>query len=262
MLLTEQNFTNKSIIYYHGQVKKHTHETDTQHNCFFITRNFLYAVTYTKGRGRDIGVVEQYTLSRTLNLFNPRNPTDLAFLRKRLPIGNQKWEELEKHLKDKDWFQNKVIDRKNIIKTIRQLGYDGFVNWESIHKENDYFIKFPNYYNDSMSIGVFDKSVLRKVGVLEQKDFAKEDRNFVKAHNEEMNYRSEQIAIAIKDKMNKNQVMMEVFKSCPTLTWAEIKLNEDRLFSAYSLGCTFREVYNEAMNLDKKSKWQDTNDNL
>ena len=69
-------------------------------------------------------------------------------------------------------------------------------------------------------------------------------------------------AIAIKDKMNKNQVMMEVFKSCPTLTWAEIKLNEDRLFSAYCLGCTFREVYNEAMNLDKKSKWQDTNDNL
>ncbi len=219
-------------------------------------------MTYTKGRGRNIGVVEQYTLSRTLNLFNPRNPTDLALIRKRLPIGNQKWEELEKHLKDKDWFQNKVIDRKNIIKTIRQLGYDGFVNWESIHKENDYFIKFPNYYNDSMSIGVFDKSVLRKVGVLEQKDFAKEDRNFVKAHNEEMNYRSEQIAIAIKDKMNKNQVMMEVFKSCPTLTWAEIKLNEDRLFSAYCLGCTFREVYNEAMNLDKKSKWQDTNDNL
>lgn len=57
-----------------------------------------------------------------------------------------------------------------------------------------------------MSIGVFDKSVLRKVGVLEQKDFAKEDRNFVKAHNEEMNYRSEQIAIAIKDKMNKTKL--------------------------------------------------------
>lgn len=253
MILTEQQFTNKSKIFYHGQIKKHSSISDANFNCFFVTSNFMYAVPYTKGRGRDIGVIEKYRLAKPLNVFNPRNPVDLEKLKRKLGMNNTKWELLVPHLKDKDWIQNKVIDRKKIIKCIKQLGYDGFVNWESIHKD-DYNLPFPNYYNDSMSIGVFDKNSLQIVGVLEHKDFAAESHDFVKAHNDELNYKAEKVAMAIEDKLDTNSVLLEIFKTCPTLTWAEVKMKESIIINAYKSGFIFREVYRE-WNSERKSRW-------
>lgn len=253
MILNEQKFTNKSKIFYHGQVKKNSSEKDANFNCFFITNNFMYAVPYTKGRGRDIGVIEKYRLARTINVFNPRNSVDLGFLKKKLNMNNSKWQILVPQLIKSDWIQNTVIDRKKIIKCIKQLGYDGFVNWESIHKD-DYNLSFPDYYNNSMSIGVFNKDSLQKIGVLEQKDFASESREFVKAHNDELKYKAETIAMSIKQKLDTNTVLFEVFKSCPTLTWAEVKMKETMIMNAYKSGFIFREVYKE-WNSERKSRW-------
>jgi hypothetical protein len=133
MILNEQKYSSKTRLYYHGTdsgiVKRNNY------SCLFLTTKIVYALHYTDTLQVFIG-----TIRAPLNIFNARSNIDL-FKLKEYSFTN---EEI-RILQNEDWFDIKErFPREDLLKYIKQIGYDGIFNFEKGHETT------------GPSIGLFD----------------------------------------------------------------------------------------------------------
>ncbi len=156
MLISEQKHKNKNRKYYHGKV------TDKPGKEFYLTTRFAYALIYTEGL---LGEVQEYTLKQTADIFNMKCKTDEGLLRKYCQKYESGLLKYLDHLKNNDWtsFSNPQL-KFTFIDIIRNLGYDGFFNFEidkvalqRLHSN----LRFQfDFYQGSPAVAVFNKDIL------------------------------------------------------------------------------------------------------
>ena len=156
MLISEQKHKNKNRKYYHGKV------VDKLGNEFYLTTRFAYALIYTDGL---LGEVQEYTLKQTADIFNMKCKTDEGLLRKYCQKYESSLLKYLDHLKNNDWtsFSNPQL-KFIFIDSIRNLGYDGFFNFEidkvvlqRLHSN----LRFQfDFYQGSPAVAVFNKDIL------------------------------------------------------------------------------------------------------
>jgi hypothetical protein len=126
MLLKEQMYTNKRRLYYHGKIAGYD-DSKRNFNEIYLTTRMTYAMAYA-GRG---GSVETYTLNDTANIFNMKCATDEAAFRKHCQANAPALLKYADKLKNHDWaFLEGDYFRQAIIDVIKDLGYDGYFNYE------------------------------------------------------------------------------------------------------------------------------------
>lgn len=179
MIIKEQKYTNKNKLYYRGladddKSAKFYKET-------YLTTRLSYALAYSFGLN---GIVEVYRLKDTANIFNMRSKTDEGNLRKFCCLNNNMgwvFKYFDK-LKTNDWLavSKKPENRKKLVDAIKQLGYDGYFNFE-IDKERYEILKNKTFCNFSVlqvsspSVAIFDinKSCERVAVYNKKEDFEK-----------------------------------------------------------------------------------------
>ncbi len=181
MLISEQKHTNLNRKYYHGKV------LDKKGNEFYLTTRFAYAFIYANGI---LGDVEEYTLKQTADIFNTQSKTDEGNLRKYCQKYEPKLLSYIPSLKYNDWTSLGDPRLKvAFIYIIKDLGYDGFFNFEIDKKslqDMDFSIqkRFQPYQN-SPSIAVFNKKVLELKKVWTKSNFTN-NKYFIELREEEL----------------------------------------------------------------------------
>lgn len=163
MTFNEQLLKRKRV-YFHG-FKYNKLNTDNAHyDCFFITCDITTAILYCKKTEEELKYIHTFIIDKPLKIFNAKSEVDYARLYKALIKAgsldfarNRLWE-----LRDNDWSQldDTLVSRGDLINIIKDLGYDGFFNFEwdedKVH---------PNEQARKPSIGIFDISCLSYTGV-------------------------------------------------------------------------------------------------
>lgn len=137
MILREQRHTNLSRSYCRGL--KNRNLADRQYDEIYLTTKFSYALAYA---GVD-GIIEEYLLKDTADIFSMRCRTDEDRLRKycqekpHLKFYLRTFE----RLRDNDWAGafDYPYERQWFLEAIKALGYDGYFNFEI---DKDYFHKY------------------------------------------------------------------------------------------------------------------------
>ena len=124
---------------YHGS-KNGELRSDEKHkyNCLYVTPVFAYAALYSTGSDSKHGCVFEMQPVRDLNIFDANDEGALDKLKAKVEELNPdntlvrriNWEEL----KTKDWstvcFRKDEIRDELLLKAVKELGYDGYVNHE------------------------------------------------------------------------------------------------------------------------------------
>ena len=244
MCLNEQKLTNKSRVYYHGTINRDEASAIPNFPWFSITTNFMYAVCYARKCQTEFGIIKKFVINRELNVFNARCTTDSEKLRKTLNIDDSKWSKIETILRDKDWILLGEKLRQKIIRTLMSLGYDGFFNFECTER-CPYLIDFGirGNYESSASFGIFNKDCLTEIEVLEREALEKESNLFKKQYRDEIEYLTTYIPLLLKERLSKDEILLQIYDLCPTLTWAELEANYSKIEENYVMNGFFKEVY-------------------
>jgi hypothetical protein len=248
MRYNEQKLTNKSRIYYHGTINRDEASAIPNFPWFSITTNFMYAVCYARKCQIEFGIIKKFVINRELNVFNARCITDSEKLRKTLNVDDSKWSKIETILRDKDWVLLGEKLRQKIIQVLMSLGYDGFFNFECTER-CPYLMDFGirGNYENSASFGIFNKDCLTEIEVLEREDFEKESNLFKKQHKDEIEYQITHIPLLLKEGLSKDEILLQIYDLCPTLTWAELEENYPKIKESYEMKSFFKEVYRESV---------------
>lgn len=163
MTLNEQ-FLKRKRVYFHGSKTDTLDIKNAHYDCFFITCDITTAIIYCKRTEDEIKYIHTFTIDKPLNIFNAKSKVDYTKLYKALMkegsldfARNRLWE-----LSDNDWSQldDTLVSRDDLINIIKDLGYDGFFNFEwnegKVH---------PNEQAQKPSIGIFDINCLSYTGV-------------------------------------------------------------------------------------------------
>ena len=134
MKITSQWCNNTNRIYYHGS-RYGIDAAKSNFGCFFVTINPVYALMYAKDETCE-KFNEFYLMhfKRSLNIFNIKSSKDLQML-SRLVIREKKYGYLQMFelMKTRDWLSLLRGYRAEVIGMIKNLGYDGFFNYEVDH---------------------------------------------------------------------------------------------------------------------------------
>jgi len=184
---------NQFTTLYHGS-KNGELRKDEKHkyNCLYVTPIFAYAAMYSTDSNSTHGCVFEMTPIRPLNIFDANDENALEQLKAKVielnpgnTLVNQiKWNDL----KTKDWstvcFRRDKIRDDLLLKAVKTLGYDGYVNieWdegcaESYAEGLGGCIEVVN----SISIGIFDENLLEVVDEKYFDDYS-DDELFNKCH--------------------------------------------------------------------------------
>lgn len=184
---------NQFTTLYHGS-KNGELRKDEKHkyNCLYVTPIFAYAAMYSTDSNSTHGCVFEMAPVRTLNIFDANDENALEQLKAKVielnpgnTLVNQiKWNDL----KTKDWstvcFRKDEIRDDLLLKAVKALGYDGYVNveWDKGCAENyaeglGGCIEVVN----SISIGIFDENLLEVVDEKYFDDYS-DDELFNKCH--------------------------------------------------------------------------------
>lgn len=183
MIFKEQKHKNLNRKYYHGKIKDFQEDKKVYEE-FYLTTKKEYAFPYAC-RG---GVVEEYQLKEVADIFNMNCLTDerkfFVYCRQNFPYAISDIPVL----KSNDWCKIGGTEyRQSLINIIKELGYDGYFNFEidkeiidSYHKNGLY--RYSNIHINSPAIAVFNKDILIKkdeypIESLVDKDY---ERCFVK----------------------------------------------------------------------------------
>lgn len=163
MTFNEQLLKRKRV-YFHGSKTDTLDIKNAHHDCFFITCDITTAILYCKRTENELKYIHTFTIDKPLNIFNARSKVDYTKLYRALMkegsldfARNRLWE-----LSDNDWSQldDTLVSRGDLINIIKDLGYDGFFNFEwnegKVH---------PNEQAQKPSIGIFDINCLSYTGV-------------------------------------------------------------------------------------------------
>lgn len=157
---------------YHGS-KNGELRSDEKHkyNCLYVTPVFAYAALYSTGSDSEHGCVFEMQPVRDLNIFDANDEGALDKLKAKVEELNPdnalvrriNWEEL----KTKDWstvcFRKDEIRDELLLKAVKELGYDGYVNHEWDEDCAQFYAEGSagcGKVTNSVSIGIFDENLL------------------------------------------------------------------------------------------------------
>lgn len=230
MIIKEQRYTNLNRIYYHGQIPGFDNN-QKRFSEFYLTTKFLYSLTYAYNENHNFGKVELYRLNQFANIFNAKSKTDEANFRKYLQNSFPECLRCIEQLKENDWSTISGGDenRKKLLHSVKQLGYDGYFNYEidkdSIDELHSYDIfKFSDLVVKSPSIGIFNKDILEKVFEYDENNIEKYPE-FDKLKNEEIEYvnsLAKRSILKYKDNFDEDMFIDNVSKLCVLLSKEEI----------------------------------------
>lgn len=157
---------------YHGS-KNGELRSDEKHkyNCLYVTPVFAYAALYSTSSDSKHGCVFEMQPVRDLNIFDANDEGALDKLKAKVEELNPdnalvrriNWEEL----KTKDWstvcFRKDEIRDELLLKAVKELGYDGYVNHEWDEDCAQFYAEGSagcGKVTNSVSIGIFDENLL------------------------------------------------------------------------------------------------------
>lgn len=157
---------------YHGS-KNGELRSDEKHkyNCLYVTPVFAYAALYSTGSDSKHGCVFEMQPVRDLNIFDANDEGALDQLKAKVKelnpentlVRSIKWEDL----KTKDWstvcFRKDEIRDELLLKAVKELGYDGYVNHEWDEDCAQFYAEGSagcGKVTNSVSIGIFDENLL------------------------------------------------------------------------------------------------------
>lgn len=244
MILNEQLYKNLYSSYFRGYRDDYDEDKRRFKDFSYFTTSPLYALFYAKRY--DNWVLSEYRLKNQINIFNARSKKDYFTLHSFLIKNNMgdKIELLDK-LKDHDWAYtlNGDNNKSNFLNIIKQLGYDGFFNYEFDKKTKkilSQYLSVPNTDNNP-AIGVIDKNIFIKV-----KDYYSIDKAL--SLKQISDYKEQEIQILennfnlIKSVFNKDIA----FKSCM------LKANDYLVLSSTEVIELINELYNKKLDENKK----------
>lgn len=169
MILNEQRHSNLNRSYYHGKI--FSFENDKRKfSEFYLSTSLLYSLVYAYDEDHNFGVIEEYRLKSPINIFNAKDKKDEACLRIYLHKNVPKYLKYIELLKENDWsvILEGDYNRQILIDIIKDLGYDGYFNYE-IDKESIDFLhkagvfKYSDLTIKQPSICIFNKDSIKKV---------------------------------------------------------------------------------------------------
>lgn len=175
MILTEQQYENLNRRYFHGAKSGRVVKEDALFDYFYLSTDFLYAATYACISGREKSRVFEFRLKEGLNIFNARSKKDVMNLRVGIKKAKikffEKW--YEQGLQNEDWaFLLRNGNKKDrTVQVIKELGYDGFFNYEWTEKSKTHQGILVKNVKDKPAIGIFDIEKLKQVAVYNYNDY-------------------------------------------------------------------------------------------
>lgn len=192
----EQKYTNLNRKYFHGQTKQNAlpHQNE-----YYLTNSFAYAFVFAVGY---FGEVIEYTFEKEADIFNANSKKDAAVLRNFCKKYYPSFLPYIELLKTNDWSKiRNPEDKRNLIEIVKDLGYDGYFNWEIDKKMLDDYHERNMYKFDlrikSPSIGIFNKKILIKKKVWDKSNY-NQSKDFLKFKETELEIIKEK---ALKDKV-------------------------------------------------------------
>lgn len=218
MKFTEQVYSKKSKIYWHGSRYPEFNRDLSRYGYFFLTPDFEYAARYCVDRvAWEYKYMYACSFSKPLNIFNPRDSLDEHIFRKRFNVKDELYEQL----KEEHWLDLfGEVERSKILETLKTLGYDGFFNFE--------------YDKQGASIGIFDPANVKILRVYE----GKEIEEFVNTHKDLVKRKNRQ----------REKVERGLFKIFPSL------LTREELSSILNNSKDFESTYDDLLTLRRARK--------
>lgn len=173
MILNEQILKNKNRRYFHGTPFDDLDKSKNNYGCLFLTTDFSYAVSYSKVEEQgDFGYVFEFHLKKPMNIFNIRSTMD------RFKLQRSVNDEIYSLANTNNWLtaHNGIQLRPKLLKSLKELGYDGFFDKEI--DENEIY--------DNPAIGIFNTDKITLVDKISYKDFSK-NKQFNNRHKDELN---------------------------------------------------------------------------
>lgn len=217
----EQRHTNLNRKYFHG---RSLHLIEPHQSEYYLTTNFAYAFNYAIGY---FGEVIEYNLKQTANIFNASSNKDAVTLRnfckKEIPQYCQYIDSLKKN----DWSKIREPSIKDdLIYIVRQLGYDGYFNWEidekvlkEYHKNN--MFKF-DFFTESPSVGIFNKDILIQKTIWNKSNY-KDCKNYQKFESAELELVKEQALQGKRDYKSNSDIINFLRRRILSVPYEKIK---------------------------------------
>lgn len=190
MILQEQKYKNLYRPYYHGSPYGKATQNRAYLGHFFVTTHFPYAAWYSLADKQDLsykdfGIVREYRLRGTANIFNAKCRAD-EFAYRKYCIANGLERDLAvfDRLKHEDWSHVAGGDnkRKSFIGIVKKLGYDGFFNYEytesMVEKLSSLGCRLPYVaIEDSHAVGILNHdNAMTEVAVYEGDEILYHDK--------------------------------------------------------------------------------------
>lgn len=134
MLVTEQKLKKLGRLFYRGSLYPDWDESLSLFKCFYVTSEPSYALYYaTDEESHNVGYVTEFYLNKPCNLFNANSDRDFQILKTYL-TKNESSISLQdlKTLRTEDWLLLGSNKKKELIKYLKELDFDGFVNFEHV----------------------------------------------------------------------------------------------------------------------------------
>lgn len=181
MVLTEQQYKNLSRRYFHGSQNGKLNPKESRQDFLYLSNSFVYSSMYACQIDPLHGKVFEFRLKEELNIFNAKCKSDLLKLKLYARKNNIDWKKLEKE----DW--SLLKSKASIIELIRDLGFDGFFDWEWTsnlrkYRENVEGELKGQFLDTSPAVGIFDVEKLKQVQTYQYSDYFEFD-DFVKIYN-------------------------------------------------------------------------------
>lgn len=157
---------------YHGSKNGELRKDENhKYNCLYVTPVFAYAAMYSTDSDSTHGCVFEMKPVRDLNIFDANDENVLEELKAKVEelnpentlVNQLKWNDL----KTKDWstvcFRKDEIRDDLLLKAVKALGYDGYVNIEWDEDCAQFYaegLAGCGKVTNSISIGIFDENLL------------------------------------------------------------------------------------------------------
>lgn len=164
MLITEQKLKRLGRLFYRGSLYPNWDESLSFFKCFYVTSEPSYALYYaTDEDSHEVGYVTEFYLNKPCNLFNANSDRDFQILKTYLTKEESSipLQDL-KTLRTEDWLLLGSDKKEELIKCLKELNFDGFVNFEHV---KDFYLRRKSGSARSFSgIGLFNPLKFFKQG--------------------------------------------------------------------------------------------------
>lgn len=134
MLITEQKLKRIGRLFYRGSLYHDWDESLSLFKCFYVTSEPSYALYYaTDEDTHNVGYVTEFYLNKPCNLFNANSDRDFQILKTYLTKKESHISPRDlETLRTEDWLLLGSDKKEELIRCLKELNFDGFVNFERV----------------------------------------------------------------------------------------------------------------------------------